>query len=102
MSLLSDELIETLPKLYDTEEQKDPIVKLRFHLPYSQWVWFLIEYDKGSRIVYGYVCGFEHELGYFSIDELEQVKGLHGTKVLLDKNFKPKKLSELKKELENQ
>ena len=99
MSLLNDELIETLPKLYDTENQKDPTVKLRFHLPYSQWVWYLIEYDKGTRIAYGYVCGFENELGYFCLEELEQVKGLQGMKVLLDKSFKPKKLSELKKEL---
>ena len=38
----------------------------------------------------------EQELGYFTIKELENLKGLFGLKVELDTSFKPTKLSKIK------
>ncbi|MEN5407683.1 DUF2958 domain-containing protein, partial [Aliarcobacter butzleri] len=38
----------------------------------------------------------ERELGYFSLDELESVRGLFGLKVERDLSFKPTKLSKVK------
>ena len=45
------------------------------------WEWYGFE-DEGEGIYFGYVMGFEHELGRFSIDELKQ----NGVPVTLDQS----------------
>ena len=97
MKLLTDELINQLPKLYSTENQKDPIVQCKFFAPDSSWTWYVLEYDKTYGIFFGYVCGFENELGYFTLAELESVKGHLNLAIERDTSFKPTKLSIIKK-----
>ena len=46
-------------------------------------------------ICYGYTKGFEGELGYFSLNEIEQIKGSMGLKVERDISFRPTKLKDL-------
>ena len=98
MKLLNDELIKALPPLYSTENIKDPIVLCKFFTPDSSWSWYVLEFDKTNGIFFGYVCGFENELGYFSLEELESIKGQLGLGVERDLSFKAKKLSVIKKE----
>ena len=86
---LPDHLLEKLPALYATEHQKDPIVYARFTHPRSGWQWFATEFD-GERTFFGLVAGFEVELGYFDLRELE----MNGC--VLDEGWAPRTLSRVR------
>lgn len=98
MKLLNDELLKILPPLYSTENLKDPLIQCKFFTPDSSWTWYVLEYDKTNEIFFGYVCGFENELGYFSLAELESVTGALNLNIERDISFKPSKLSVIRKE----
>lgn len=98
MKLLSQEIIESLPPLYSTENESDPLVRVKLFTPDSNWSWYIIEYDKESRTAFGYVCGLENELGYFSLDELEEVKGPLGLAVERDISFNETRFKEIVQE----
>ena len=96
-SLLTNEQLQSIPELYASTILKDPICRFKIFLPNSNWTWYIIEIDKSDyNTCYGLVDGFEQELGYFTIKELENLKGLCGLKVELDTSFKPTKLSKIK------
>ncbi|MCT7521153.1 DUF2958 domain-containing protein [Aliarcobacter cryaerophilus] len=89
--------IKTIPNLYETENQEEKICYVKLFLPNSNWTWYIIEIDKqDNNTCFGFVDGLEQELGYFTLRELENLKGLFGLKVELDTSFKPTKLSEIK------
>jgi hypothetical protein len=94
--LLTKELRAKLPALYSQENVSDPMVMVKFFTPDANWTWYGIEFD-GKDIFYGYVVGFDQELGYFSLKELESGRGKTGLLIERDKWFEPKKLSEVKK-----
>ena len=95
--LLTNEQLQSIPELYASTILKDPICKFKIFLPNSNWTWYIIEIDKSDyNTCYGLVDGFEQELGYFTIRELENLRGLFGLKVELDVSFKPTKLSKIK------
>mgnify|MGYP003447650012 FL=1 len=95
--LLKPEIINSIPNLYETENQEDPICHLKLFLPSSNWTWYIIEIDKqDNNTCFGLVDGLEQELGYFTIRELENLKGMFGLKVELDISFKPTKLSKIR------
>lgn len=75
MQLLPQGITATLPPLYTTEttpvEQK--VVYVRFFDPFTQWTWYVCEYDPETRRCFGYVIGQEKEWGEFSLDELESL-----------------------------
>ena len=50
----------------------------------------------GDDIFFGFVIGFEPEFGYFSLSELESVRGPLGLLIERDLHFEPKSLEELK------
>jgi len=77
MELLTKELEKQFPLLYSTEgtNPKDIKIIAKFFDPCSEWTWHAVEYDPTSRMFFGLVRGFETELGYFSLDELQSVKG---------------------------
>ena len=92
--LLPDDIASTLPRLYTTENESDPIVHVKFFTPDSSWTWFLTEYDPDRRLCFGLVDGLERELGYFSLEEIESVKGPLGLPIERDLYWKPKPLSQ--------
>lgn len=103
MALLSKELAEQLPRLYANEElglAAQALVK--FFTPDSNWTWYASEYDPENRIFFGYVIGLEDELGYFSLDELEEVRGPLGLRIERDEGFKPASLEEIRQHYRDQ
>jgi len=87
----------TLPNLYTTQSQKDPICAIKLFLPNSFWSWYIIEFSHENRdICFGYVIGLESELGYFSLKELNSLTHCN-SKVEIDTSFEPLKLSEVKR-----
>ncbi len=75
--LLTKEITTKLPVLYSQENTKDPMVICKFFTPWSSWTWYAIEFDSKDTF-FGYVIGHEAELGYFSLSELQSVKGPFG------------------------
>jgi hypothetical protein len=98
MNLLTDELKQRLPALYSSERDNDPIVWAKFFTPWARWTWYAIEFD-GTDLFFGLADGFERELGYFSLKELESVRGPAGLRVERDLYFQPVKLSVLNERL---
>ena len=91
-------LRDTIPNLYESEEQKDPLCHIKLFTPDANWTWYVIEFSKANRdICYGYVQGLENELGYFSLSELRSIKGSLGLKVERDLLFEPTVLSKIRK-----
>lgn len=97
MKLLTKALRAKLPPLYSTEEEKDPLVIVKFFHPRGAWTWYVTEFD-GEDIFFGLVIGpFATELGYFSLKELTEVRGSWGLGVERDLWFQPIRLSEIRK-----
>lgn len=95
MKLLTKEILEKLPKLYTQEEKGlDAVAIVKFFTPDSNWTWYATEFD-GDDLFFGLVEGFEKEIGYFRLSELQSVKGALGLPIERDMYFKPKTLREL-------
>lgn len=96
MELLTKELREQLPPLYSQEYESDPLVLCKFFTPDSTWTWYALEFD-GVDVFFGLVIGFEQELGYFLLSELQQARGPLGLPIERDLHFHPTRLSEVRK-----
>ena len=98
-NLIPKELIEEMkiPKLYETEEISNPTCHVKLFTPDSVFTWFIIELSIDEDTCYGFVKGFESELGYFSLKELESIKGALGLGVERDISFKPTALEIVRK-----
>ena len=93
--LLDEASREKLPPLYSGEEKGlEALAQVKFFTPDSNWTWYASEFD-GEDILFGLVSGMEVELGYFSLKELEEVRGPLGLPIERDLGFKPKTLKEL-------
>ncbi|QSZ41226.1 DUF2958 domain-containing protein [Sulfurimonas aquatica] len=98
MTLIPPKLLHTLPNLYSTENTKDPICYIKLFTPDSNWTWYVTELSKDdNNTCFGYVVGFSAELGYFTLSELNSVRGSLGLKIELDISFTPTPLSEVRK-----
>lgn len=75
-------------------QRDDPIARVKFFTPDSSWTYYVTEYDPVERLCFGLVVGLERELGYFSLDELESVKGPLGLAIERDLHWNPRPLSQ--------
>lgn len=91
MQLLTAEVRQALPPLYNQEENPDPIIRVKFFTPDSGWTWYATEGGQEGEdyIFFGYVVGVEPEWGYFALSELESVRGKLGLPVERDLYFRP-------------
>jgi hypothetical protein len=85
-----------LPPLRSTEAQPDFLIQLKFFTPDSNWSWYAIEFD-GDDLFFVLVIGFEAELGYFRLSELQNVRGPLGLPIERDLLFSPIPLSYIRK-----
>lgn len=96
MELLPKDVQDQLPPLYSQDGKGwDAIAQVKFFTPTSSWTWWATEYDPETRTFFGLVEGFERELGYFSLDELQEVRGPFGLGVERDLYWNPKPLKEV-------
>lgn len=93
-NLLPAELAARIPPLYTTDKQTDPIAHVKLFTPDAGWTWFITEYDSAERRCFGLVIGHDRELGYFSLAELETVRGPLGLPIERDLYWEPKPLSQ--------
>lgn len=94
MKLLTKALVKKIPPLYSTENEKDPMVWCKFFTTWSNWTWYVTEFD-GEDTFFGWVDGLEAELGYFSLSELKSITGPLGLRVERDLHFTPCRLSQV-------
>jgi len=95
MNLIPQNLINRIPKLYDTEDEGDPMVWVKLFFPDFHWTWYVIEYD-GDDLCFGLVAGAVAELGYFRLSELRTARGKLGCPIQRDPFFAPCRLSEVR------
>ena len=98
MQLLPEELRASLPPLYAQDGNSNPTVNAKFFTPDSNWTWFVMEGspEDDDFIFFGYVFGHFEELGYFSLKELESVRGGLRLPIERDLHFKPGPWSEVR------
>jgi hypothetical protein len=97
--LLTEELRQRLPPLYSQEDKGGQAVAyVKFFTPDSNWTWWGLEFD-GEDTFFGLVEGHVKELGYFSLSELENVRGPLGLPIERDLYWQPKTLAEIAPEL---
>lgn len=96
MQLLTQAIRKALPPLGSTEKLGDeaPVV-VKFFTPTSSWTWYATEFD-GDDTLFGLVDGFEREMGYFSLSELQSVRGPFGVGIERDRWFGKHTLADVK------
>ena len=109
MKLLTQEIRRKLPQLYSQDGKRGrAIAYVKFFTPDSNpWTWYATEGkpvldSSGVEIdfqFFGLVHGFEKELGYFSLKELESVRGPMGLPIERDLYWQPKMLEQIAPEL---
>ena len=106
MMLLTKEIRKTLPKLYSQEKKgENAMAVVKFFTPWTNWTWLVTEgqpdMDEDNKEIdfmfFGLVDGFEQELGYFSLNEIMEVKGPAGLKIERDLYFTPKALKDCRR-----
>ena len=96
MQLLPGEIRAVMPPLYSNEVQgMAAIAPVKFFTPDSSWTWYASEFD-GGEMFFDLVSGWDIELGYFSLTELEIGRGRLGLPVERDLWHEPQSLGELK------
>lgn len=98
MKLLTKTILSKLPNIGEQshKELSEIILYAKFFTAWTHWTWFVSEYDPIEKVFFGYVQGFENEWGYFSLEELESVKGPFNMRVERDRFFEPIKFIDLK------
>lgn len=72
------------------------IVIAKFFDPTGSWTWYCTEFDASEKTFFGLVHGFEDELGYFSLEELESIVGRMGLGVERDLHWTEMTLAEVR------
>ena len=88
MKLVTKEIENSIPELGKQDGLgHDAIAYAKFFMPDGGWTWYATEYDPKERTFFGLVDGFEKELGYFYLDELESARGMLGLPIERDLYF---------------
>jgi len=97
--MLTKDLLKKLPPMYATEkvDSPDKVLVVKYFTPWSSWTWYGVEYDPIDHRFFGWCDDGRGgaEWGYFSLTELESVRGPWGLKIERDYHFSPKKFSKL-------
>jgi hypothetical protein len=96
MKLLTRGILKKLPAQGSTIGQgMDAIAQVKFFTPDSNWTWYATEYNPDAKLFYGLVDGFDKEVGYWGLEELEDAVGPMGLKIERDLHFRPTALNAL-------
>lgn len=83
-------------KLTKANGKENPVALVKFFAPWSNWTWYASEYDPETGLFFGLVSGFEMEFGYFSLDELQNVRGKFGLKIEKDRFYTSESFEKIK------
>ena len=92
MKLMTPAILNSIPKLGEQESLgENAIIHVKYFDPCGSWTWYVTEFD-GEDTFFGLVHGHEKELGYFSLSELQSVRGQFGLGIERDLHFGRQKL----------
>ena len=97
MKFITKEMIKKTPKLRSQSESslENLTFYYKFFTPWSNWTWYVAEADYETGECFGLVEGFEKEVGYFNLNELQEISGPAGLTIERDLWFEPKKYPEI-------
>jgi hypothetical protein len=104
MKLFPDDVRKVLPPTYSQDGKGGKAVAyVKFFTPDSNWTWYAtegesIQDESGNETdfqFFGLVQGHFEELGYFSLRELEEVRGPMKLPIERDLHFKPTPLEQI-------
>jgi len=88
-------LAATVPALFATEHEFDPVVYAKLFMPDAGWMWYITEYDPVGQRGVGFVRGQE-DLVWISLDDLATVRGPMGLAIERDVMWQPTPLSRVR------
>ena len=91
---LSTNFNTTVPKLYEQRDINNQMAYVKYCVPNSDWIWYILEYSELQNLFYGYLEP-DGEYGYFTVEELKRVIYDYDVDIELDYTFKPQPLKEL-------
>jgi len=96
MKLLTKEIIKRFKEVGSQENEKNPIVIVKFFNPTGAGTWWATEYNEKEKIFFGYASIFGDECdewGYISLVELESYKSRFGLGIERDTHCGEKRIS---------
>jgi hypothetical protein len=99
MQLLTKEILNEFKKIGSQEQVQDPTVVCKFFNPTGAGTWYATEYDPETKMFFGYVSLFgdyNDEWGSFSLEELQEYRGMFGLGIERDIYQKPQPISAYK------
>jgi hypothetical protein len=101
MKLLTAEIRRLLPALDEDAGGGDAVAIVKYFTPDSSWSWHAVcgGQQGDDFIFFGLVDGYEKELGYFSLAELESARGPLGLRIERDLYWRPRPLRQIAPEL---
>ena len=97
MKLLTKEIEKRLIRNYKINKGKEKTVEhkavVKLFNPTGLGTWYLTEYNPETKIAFGLSCLQEKELGYVSLDEIQDFKGRFGLGIERDRWFESNKLT---------
>jgi len=101
MKLLTKAILDRFRELGSQESKgDDAIVVAKFFTPDSNWTWLATEFEETEGLFFGLVEGHYVELGYWQLEELQNLRGPLGLKVERDLHWKETTLSEVRGKLD--
>jgi len=122
MKLLTEKIRGRIPALYAQDGKgEDAVVHVKFFTPWSGWTWYATEatatMSDGREVplsevpldhlldggvvedvrFFGLVEGLETEMGYFSLRELQSIKGPAGLRIERDIHFDSCRLGDVRR-----
>jgi hypothetical protein len=95
MKLLTKELEKRFQEIGNQSNEPDPVIVAKFFNPCGSQTWLASEYYGQDKTFYGYVTGMgDNEWGYFSLEELQQLKLPLGLSIERDIYTSEKRISE--------
>lgn len=100
MELFPKKIIQTIPKIGETDSQElcDVTLHVKFCNPIGSGVWYVSEYNPTTGEFFGYaeIISGQGEWGSFYLDELQNINLPGGFRIERDILFTPKKFKEIK------
>lgn len=101
MKLVTKELQERFNQLGSQEDSRDPVIIAHYFHPFSNFDWYITEYDQENEVFFGYASLFKDEMmdewGYICKKELEEATFI--LPVERDLNWQECRFSEIEKKL---
>ena len=94
MRLMTNEIKNRFLEL-GRQDIPNPIIVAKWFTPWADWTWYGIAYELEDDICFGLVVGFETELGYFDLKELEDIRGPGGLRIERDLYWTERRLDKI-------